>query len=298
MKDLDLAISLLKINKSRDPFGLIGEIFKPKVCGLNLKLSLLMLFNKIKRSQYIPWFFRFSNITTFWKKQGDKMKLKFHRGIFLITVFKYILMKLIYQRKYPIIDSNMSDSNVGGRKSRSIRDHLLIVNGIIQDTLSSKTNEPIDILICDYKTCFDGLSIPDTFNSLYENGLTDDSFSLLYELYKNHKVAIKTPVGLTDRIDLQEIICQGDPLGPLLCSSSVDCFGKDCVKEDKHLYFYRQKTPIMPLTMLDDQVCISKCGVETNILHSFINSKTNFKKLQFGPEKCYNLHVGKTKKYS
>ena len=84
--------------------------------------------------------------------------LKFYRGIFIVSVLKTILLKLIYNRKYNIIDSNMSESNVGARKGRSIRDHIFIVNGIIQDVLSRKSKEPMDILIFDYATCFDSLN--------------------------------------------------------------------------------------------------------------------------------------------
>ena len=53
------------------------------------------------------------------------------------------------------IDANMSDSNVGGRKRKNIRNHLFIVNGIITEALKQKKN--IDIEILDYKQCFDSM---------------------------------------------------------------------------------------------------------------------------------------------
>ena len=47
LKDLNLVLKKLKNNKSRDPTGLINEIFKPGVIGQDLKLGMLKLFNKI-----------------------------------------------------------------------------------------------------------------------------------------------------------------------------------------------------------------------------------------------------------
>ena len=47
--------------------------------------------------------------------------------------------------------------------------------------------------------------------------------------------------------------------------------------------------------MVDDLLCISECGHKTSMLNSFINHKTNRKKLQFGVDKCKKLHIGKNR---
>ena len=47
-----------------------------------------------------------------------------------------ILDSLIYQEKYPLIDSQMSNSNIGARKHRNIRDHLFIVYAIINSVIN------------------------------------------------------------------------------------------------------------------------------------------------------------------
>ena len=122
MSELDRALASLKPGKSRDPSGLVCDLFKKQVCGTNLKLSMLVMLNKTKETLQIPDFFCNSNISCVWKKKGDILRLEYHRGLFLISLFKTILMKLIYLRNYKTIDSNMSESNVGGRKNRSSRD--------------------------------------------------------------------------------------------------------------------------------------------------------------------------------
>ena len=48
MDQLDAALDNLKRNKSRDSEGLINEIFKRDLIGINLKKSLLIMLKKLK----------------------------------------------------------------------------------------------------------------------------------------------------------------------------------------------------------------------------------------------------------
>ena len=203
-------------------------------------------------------------------------------------------MKLIYNDKYDVIDSNMSDYNVGARKRKNIRNHNFVINGIIHDVLSSKRKRSIDIQILDYKQCFDSMWLQETINDLYEAGVQDDQLAILYEANKEVNIAVKTPNGLTDRVKVKEIILQGDVFGPMECSVTVDSFGKECLLEDKHLYYYKDEVPVPILTMVDDALAITECGYKASIMNAYLNTKTNIKKLQYGVKKCYKMHVGKT----
>ena len=79
---------------------------------------------------------------------------------------------------------------------------------------------------------FDGLDVKTTLNDLYDNGVKDDNFALIYILYENSNISLKTPMGLTKRKRAErEIITQGDCLGPILASSTVDTFGKECYQQ-------------------------------------------------------------------
>ena len=80
MKDLERALSNLKNNKSRDFEGYINEIFKNDVIGSDLKKSLLLMFNKMKKLKLIDIFMNFANVTTVPKK-GPKIEPKNERGI-------------------------------------------------------------------------------------------------------------------------------------------------------------------------------------------------------------------------
>ena len=142
MSDLDTALKGLKNNKSRDHAGYVNEIFKPGVIGSDLKHSLLSMFNGLKKNKLIPKFMRMPNITTVPKK-GSLTLLENERGIFCVDKVRSILMRMVYNDKYHIIDKNMSDSQMGGRKGKGCRNNIFIINGIIHDVLRSSKNKPV-----------------------------------------------------------------------------------------------------------------------------------------------------------
>ena len=138
--------------------------------------------------------------------------------------------------------------------------------------------------------------LEDTLNDLYDAGIQDDTFAVLYEANKNVKVAVKTPI--TERKHVKEIILQGDVFGPIECSVgsvSVDTYGKECTKEDKHLHIYKDEVKVPPLAKVDDLLIFSECGYKSAMVNAFIKPKSNMKKLQYGTKKCHKMHLGKKK---
>ena len=162
--------------------------------------------------------------------------------------------------KYSLIDSSMSDSQVGGRKGKNVRNHIWVLNGIICDALSTRKKNSIDIQVFDYKQCFDSLWLEECLSDLYTSGVKDDKLALLYNINTHVKVAVKTPVGKTDRGSIYNVITQGDVFGPILCSNQVDTFGKECLEERKYVYTYKGEVDIPPLGMVDDLICVTECG--------------------------------------
>ena len=166
----------------------------------------------------------------------------------------------------------MSDSNIGARKGKNIINHIFVANSLIHDVLSKKTKEPIDIMVLDYKQMFDSECLCECMNDLYEAGIKDDTFALIYEANRENQIAVKTPNGITRREKFSEIVMQGDVLAPLMSSLQVDTMGKECLEEDKGI------VPIPPLGMVDDLFTISTCGFRTTMVNEYINYKTAMKK--------------------
>ena len=73
IENLNKVLKSLKNNKTRDPNGMINEIFKPEVAGKDLKIGLLDLFNNIKENLIVPDFMNLQNITSIYKSKGSRM---------------------------------------------------------------------------------------------------------------------------------------------------------------------------------------------------------------------------------
>ena len=302
MDNLDDALKNLKNNKTLDPNGMINETFKKGYIGSDLKKALLTMYNDIKKEHTIPDFMTLQNITTIYKNKGSRMDMEMDRGIFILTVMKKILDRLLYKDYYQDVDNNMSDCNIGSRKKRNIKDHLLIIHGVINSVIKGK-EDPVDIQIYDLEKAFDALWLEDCLNDIFDNIPTEkqnDKLSLLYEANKTNKVAIKTSVGITNRVNMPTIVQQGGTWGSLLCSNSIDTFGKKCRDGKKNIYLYKNTAKILPLAFVDDLNGISKCGAESIDLNIFMNTQIELKKLKFhtndkkGNSKCHKMHIGKS----
>ena len=302
LDDLDEVLKSLKNNKSMDPKGMVSEIFKDGYIGNDLKEALLHLFNGIKSNLFIPSFMTLANITTIFKK-GSRMDMNSERGIFILTVLKKMLDKLVYKDNYKEVDLRMTDSNIGSRKRRNIKDHLLIIHGIINSVLRG-SDDCIDIQIYDIEKAFDALWLEDCLNDIFENLPEDnrnDKISLIYESSRTNMVAVKTPLGLTKRVNMPNIVQQGGTFGPLLCSNSIDKIGKKCMISREHTYLYKGVARILPLGFIDDLSGIAKCGLESIALNTFLTTQIELKKLKLhttdkkGKSKCVKLHVGKNR---
>ena len=201
----------------------------------------------------------------------------------------------MYNDFYDTIDKNLSDSNVGGRKNRNIRDNLFIVYGIINNAIQN--NLEVDLNFYDVAKCFDAQWHAETMNDMWNVGVNNDKFSLMSKLNKKCNIAIKTPAGMTERFSLEEIEMQGTVTGPIKATVQIDSLGRDCYVRREGIYTYNDCVSVPPLSMCDDVASFSLCGVESVMTNAIINAMIESKKLEFGPSKCYNLHIGKNKHF-
>ena len=294
------ALNDLNTGKARDPQGLCSEIFKPSVIGQKVKMSLGTMMNRIKKECQIPTYFRRISITSI-PKIGSKFNLENERGISGVSIFRTILLRLIYNRKYNIIESNMSDSNVGGRKNKSCRNHIWILNGIIHEHNKSKSTNNVTIQYYDYRQMFDSMSLPDVISDMYDVGMIDDTLSLLNGLNTDVTMSVKTPYGETDTVLLPTVVAQGDLMSPINASVQVDSMAKEQLMEEEELakegkagilYKYKGIVTIPILGMMDDTAAVTVAGYKAQVMNTYVNTHTAHKLLQFNAPKCKYMNCG------
>jgi hypothetical protein len=147
-----------------------------------------------------------------------------------------------------MIDMNMSDSNIGGRKGKSCRNHIWILNGINHEHIKSNN---IVIKYYNYTQMFDSMSLNEAISDMYNVGVKDDTLLLLQDLNTDIKMLVKTSYGETDLVTLPSVVAQGDLMSPLIASVQVDSIGKRQLEEEEEeemtssiLYSYKGIVPI------------------------------------------------------
>jgi hypothetical protein len=202
-------------------------------------------------------------------------------------------MKMIYERTYHKGDLSMTNSQIGARKKKSVRNHLFVINSIISDVMSSVRKDPIDLSIMDFKQMFDSEELSTCLNALYDADIQDDMLALIFQANKTTYFAVKTPNGITEQTSVCNKILQGDVLAPLISGNMVDKYIGLQAMNSHNVYIYKNKVIIPPLTMQDDTLGISNCGYRTQKMNTFLNTQTNLMGLQFGRDKCEKMHIGK-----
>ena len=244
----------------------------------------------MKTQQVFPEPLKLSNISSLYKNKGSRKDFDNYRGIFRVTILRSILDRLIYNDEYPNIDDNLTDSNVGGRRGRNIRDNIFVINAVL-NLVRKKKLKDVDITIYDAEKCFDKLWTKECLNDLFENGLQNNKLCLLHKENINAKVAIKTASGITKRMTIEENIMQGTVWGSLMCTCTMDNLSKEAYKTPEGLYMYKG-VPIPPLEMVDDILTVTNVENTLN-MNKRVNTFIEHKNLRLSKTKCHRIHIGK-----
>ena len=57
-------------------------------------------------------------------KSGSKFLLSNERGIFKVSILRTLLLRLLFNRSYNMINAKMSDSNISARKGKLQKSHI------------------------------------------------------------------------------------------------------------------------------------------------------------------------------
>jgi len=236
---------------SPGPDGIPYEAFI--YAGRDLIDSTVRMFNTIWKTETISKQWSKSYIKVIYKGKGAKEDLQNYRGIFLSNVSCKIFEKLIYKKLEPIIDENMTEFQAGARKGRRTTDHI--------HTLKSKIHydqylqQDTYIQFYDIVKGFDKLWLRDVMYDLGNNGVKGRLCRIIFLLNSNTTIAIRTSYGITEEMELGELVRQGSVLGAVISANSLETVVKDAQNGSGgttlgNIYLY-------PLCFVDNVAAIS-----------------------------------------
>ena len=259
--------------------------------GRGFFVYLTAVLNAVKRELSIPaeWFEVL--IVTLFKNKGSRKLLEYYRGIFLSNVVPKIMEKLIKKR----ISIHLKKVNLlqgGSAENRSACDIKFLLYGIIDH--AKYLNKQIFLTFYDYSTCFDSLWLEDSMITLWELGIRNELFALIYKLNEVAKVRVKTPFGLTNQFECPRIVKQGSVLSSNLCSSST---AQLC--DNNHVGgIYTGSFVLNDVLYVDDTTDVNDEINETDLSHQEVVNFSKCKRLTVNYCKCAQLAMNKKSHHS
>ena len=202
-----------------------------------------------------------------------------------------VLEKLIKKR----INPNLKKVNIlqaGSRTNRGPPDNLFLVNGAIDH--AKYLNKQLLITFYDYTTCFDSLWLEDSMISLWNLGIQNELFALIFKLNEKSTIRVKTPFGMSDYFNSPRIVKQGSVLSSNLCSSST---AELC---DTNPYGGTMVGSLLISSVLyvDDTTDLNEDVNETDESHGEIMNLSGSKRLSMNQPKCGILTINKKPHYT
>ena len=279
-KEMEDAINKMKEKTSPDYFNMHTEILTRS--GKGVLSPLLQVLNIIKTNKVIPESWRRVLITMIFKNKGSRRDLEKYRGIFLTVIVSKVFERMLQARMKGSLDK-VSFFQAGAKAGRSGADNLFLLRSSIDHT--KFMNDSLYVTTYDFRQAFDSLWLQDCLLVLRKLGVEKYILKLLYEMNKKAVVQIKTPYGLTEPVDVTDIVKQGGVLGSPMCSATT----AEYCEHNKGILL--GGASIASLAFVDDIADLSTTFEDAVASHQHAISFAKRKKLELAPEKCYIMLI-------
>ena len=212
LEELTTSVKSLSLNKSPGPDGFTLEFY---LCFWNLLGPLLChLCKQCLFDGSLPESLRTSVTRLLFKKRGDVKDLKNWRPISLLNVDYKIISKVITLRLSRVMASIVHPDQTCSVPGRSIASNVTMLRDVLD--YINRTNESGILVSLDQEKAFDRVNHSFLFKLLSHLGFGSCFIKWVSTLYKGANMKIILNGYLTEQIDINRGVRQGDPLSPLL----------------------------------------------------------------------------------
>ena len=157
-----------------------------------------------------------------------------------------------------------------------------------------KYDKPIILTMWDVSKFFDRESLTDCMNEVYKNEIKGKIYRLLYQMNKNTRISVHTPVGVTEEEDTGEGLGQGTLEGAIVSAVNLDNGVKDFFSDSEYEVSYGE-LQLQPVLYQDDVARLSLDIESTQMGNDKMETMAETKLLNFNMEKsCYIVFGSKT----
>ena len=240
------------------------------------------IINKIYQQGELPPDF-VNNIFIPIPKVNKAMECSDHRTISLISHAAKILLVIIKNRITPIIERQLSETQLGFRKGRGTREAIYNLR-VLSERLIEKKKE-VHICFIDYTKAFDRVNHEKLIQIMQKANIPKHEIRLIVNLYWEQTAVIRTNNGMSNKVKIRRGIRQGCILSPILFNLYSEFLIREAIEEEKGIQV--NGVNINNIRFADDTAIISDNEVD---LQNLINRITTTCK-EYGMA----LNVKKTK---
>ena len=241
------------------------------------------LFNTIHKTGVIPREWLISTFVAIPKINNAK-KCKDHRTISLMSHTLKLFLKVIHNRIYRKLDSDISDSQFGFRNGVGTREALFAVNVLTQRCLD--VNKDVYACLVDYEKAFDRVRHDQLMKILREKQLDAQDIIIIQNLYYHQTANIRVENVQTEDIEIRRGVRQGCILSPLLFNLYSEAIMREALYEEQAGVLVNGM-PVSNIRYADDTVLLAE---NANDLQRIVQ-KVHDVSIRYG----LNMNLGKTK---
>ena len=213
------------------------------------------------------------------KAKANKADLESKRHIHTKPEIQKFFAQMVTSAAKPMIVENMSPFQIGAVPGHRSQEHLFSLKSFV--AMIEDNNEAIAVQLFDLVKFFDSESLVDGLNELYRSNVKGKRYRLLYELNKDTRIMVRTPVGDSEKRETGKIFAQGSPEGSLASSSNISSGVSDFFQNSENEVFYGILR-LLPQSFQDD----------------LLRMCTNPISAQFGNDRMQNLAETKLLSYN
>lgn len=129
-------------------------------------------------------------------------------------------------------EKKLSESQAGFNKGRGTREHLFVLNALIESKLKSKGGK-LYVCLIDFKAAFDTISRRRLLKKLKEIGINGRMHRMIASIYEDTRAEVQIGGNLTRSFKTKQGVRQGCALSSLLFDLYIEDLDKEWEKRDQ-----------------------------------------------------------------
>uniref|UniRef100_T1IR50 Reverse transcriptase domain-containing protein n=1 Tax=Strigamia maritima TaxID=126957 RepID=T1IR50_STRMM len=202
---------IIKLKKKKTPD--LNQVINELSIALtgDSKRKILEWINALRSKELWPDFWREGIICPIFKAGNEQLPSNYRRIILLNVLYK-LVMAMIAKRisNWVEVNKKSKESQASFRKRYSTRDHLFILNTLIENRFCRKGK--LYVLFLDLKVTFDSVDREKLFEKIWKMGIRGHMLMMIRRIYEKTRNRIR----IADSFWTDRRMRQGCPLSPIL----------------------------------------------------------------------------------